>query len=748
VTVVNPPGAMRRVHLSMVLAAAFASGCAPHAVTPAPATYVGVAACARCHATEARAWLGSHHDLAMQVATDSTVLGDFHDAEFRYGAVTSRFFRSERRFMVRTDGPDGKLADYEIRYAFGVDPLQQYLIEFPGGRMQALGIAWDTRSRAQGGQRWFHLHPGERVTHDDELHWTRGAQNWNLQCASCHSTNLRKNYDPTTKTYKTMWSELNVACEGCHGPGSRHVAWAERARARSSRKARGATGAAAMGLLVPLDERHGVSWTGDAATGLPRRSVPRTTVVEVETCARCHSSRTRMFDDDAPGSPLLAAHLPALLTGDHYYADGQVEGEVYEYGSFLQSRMYHEGVTCSDCHDPHRLALRVEGNALCLQCHDARYDAAAHHHHAPGTIAARCVTCHMPSRTFMVVDERHDHSFRVPRPDLADSLGTPNVCASCHPGKPTGWALARMREWYGHAPSGFQRFAPTLAAARRDDADAAARLVSLASDQGQPAIARATALAALGPASGSGDVIRASLVDPDPLIRLAGVLAASEAPSDQRWGLLLGELQRDSLRVLRALAGGALAGVPLERIPAESRDRLARAKADYVAAETENADQPFGLVNLAAFHLAEGDATQAERELRAALEIDPDWVPAVVNLADLLRATGRDAEGETVLRNGLARQPESAALHHALGLLLVRRKQYDLALDELGRAATLAADDPRFVYVYAVALADLGRTRQALTVVERALARRPGDRALGELSVQLRSAEATAPGGR
>jgi tetratricopeptide (TPR) repeat protein len=299
-----------------------------------------------------------------------------------------------------------------------------------------------------------------------------------------------------------------------------------------------------------------------------------------------------------------------------------------------------------------------------------------------------------------------------------------------------------MREWYGHAPTSFQRFAAALAAARHGGADAAARVVAMATDAQQPAIARATAIAALGPAA--SDAIRQALNDTMPLVRLGGVLAASEAPLDQRWSLLLGELHRDSSRVLRALAGGALAGVPVERIPAESRARLMRAKADYVAAETENSDQPFGLVNLAGFHLAEGDAALAERELRQALEIDPDWSPASVNLADLLRVTGRDAEGESVLKAALTRHPESAALHHALGLWLVRKKQYDLALDELGRAATLAPDDPRFAYVYAVALADVGRPRQAQAVVDRALRRRPGDAALLELSTQLRASGTTA----
>jgi len=679
----------------------------------------------------------------MQPATDSTVLGNFRDATFAYDAVTSRFFRRDRAFMVHTDGPDGRLADFEIRYTFGVYPLQQYLVGLPDGRMQALGIAWDSRPRAEGGQHWFHLYPGEHVTHDDELHWTRAAQNWNLQCAACHSTDLHKNYAPATKTYRTTWSDVNVACEACHGPGSRHVAWADAAPGTRgpgrTASAPDAGGPAAMGLVVALDERRGVSWVRDAATDLPRRSRLRATDREIETCARCHASRTRMFDDDPPGSPLLASHLPALLTSGLYQADGQLEGEVYEYGSFLQSRMHHEGVTCSDCHDPHRLSLRVEGNALCVQCHDpARYDAVSHHHHANGSPAAQCVTCHMPAKTFMVVHPRHDHSFRVPRPDVADSLGTPEVCASCHAGKSPGWALERMRAWFGHGPEGFQRFSGALGAARRGSEAARARMLALAADRGEPAIARATATATLGawPDPGSLGAIREALGDPDPLVRLGGVLAAGDVPREARAELLAPAL-RDSVRVLRALAGGALAGEPGDRLSAEARAALERAKAEYVAAETENSDQPFGLVNLGNFRLQEGDVAGAERAFRDALDIDPDWIPAAANLADLLRATARDREGESVLRASLAREPAAAALHYALGLCLVRQQRRAAALEELGRAASLAPDEPSFALAYAVGLEDAGRTREALAVVRRGLAHRPGDRALAEMATRL-----------
>src|SRR5258707_7015505 len=148
----------------------------------------------------------------MKEATEQTVLDDFNNATLTHFGVASSFYRKDGRFLVRTDGPDGALHDYEIAYTFGVYPLQQYLIAFPGGRYQALTICWDTRPVEDGGQRWFHLHPDEEILHSDILHWTGPYQNWNFMCAECHSTNVRKGYQLGTDSYQTTWSEINVSC--------------------------------------------------------------------------------------------------------------------------------------------------------------------------------------------------------------------------------------------------------------------------------------------------------------------------------------------------------------------------------------------------------------------------------------------------------------------------------------------------------------------------------------------------------
>ena len=327
---------------------------------PAIPDYVGSQTCQRCHNPEYQAWRGSHHELAMQPANERTVLGDFDDHRLSHFGVTTRFFRDGNAFMVTTEGPEGSPETYEVLYTFGVSPLQQYLVAFPGGRMQALSLAWDSRPQGEGGQRWFHIYPDEAIAPGDELHWTELSHNWNSMCADCHSTNLRKNYDATSRTFATTWSEVNVACEACHGPGGNHVDWA-------SQKPGWQRHADTRGLAVQLDERAGVQWQMLPGSPNAPRSEPRTSQKEVDMCARCHARRSPISVGSEPGAAFLDHYLPTLLTEGMYHPDGQIDDEVYVYGSFVQSKMFAAGVTCSDCHEPHSLALRTPGNGVCLQ---------------------------------------------------------------------------------------------------------------------------------------------------------------------------------------------------------------------------------------------------------------------------------------------------------------------------------------------------------------------------------------------
>jgi len=709
--------------------------------------YVGAQTCAQCHQAEYQRWQGSHHAQAMQPATEPTVAGDFKDASFSYAGVTSTFFRRDGKFMARTDGPDGSLQDYEIAYTFGVYPLQQYLIGFPDGRYQALGIAWDSRAKEQGGQRWFHLYPDQNLTHRDPLHWTGLQQNWNYMCAECHSTNLRKNYDPQRRRFNTTWSEINVSCEACHGPGTDHLAWASKEGDWQKLDRN-------KGLAIALDERRGlhfqfrvlamqglnlavaalnsppsVLWTAKPASALP--STPRIASREQELCARCHSRRGQFWEDYVFGQPLLDTHRLALLTPDLYYPDGQIKDEVFEHGSFLQSKMQARGVSCSDCHEPHSGKLRAAGGKVCLQCHlAAKYEAPQHHFHPAGSPSADCIACHAPATTYMIVDPRHDHSFRIPRPDLTVKLGVPNACNRCHQDQSAQWAAEQVRTWYGKVPVGHQQFAEALHVGALDAPGARELLLALVRNPEQPPIARASGVALLGEwlDPKTFEALRPLLADPDPLLRSTAARGLDALPPELKIRHLL-PLLEDPVRQVRIEAARTLAAVPKESLDESQRRAVQRGVTEVIASEQTNADRPESYLNIGLIHLDQGQFDPAAAAYRAALELQPAFTQAAVNLADLYRIQGREGEGEKTLRQALALDPHNAAAHHALGLLLIRQKRLLEALAALAEAARLGSDNARYGYVYAVALNSAGQgQQQAIQTLETVLAKHPNDR--------------------
>lgn len=694
--------------------------------------YVGRQACVNCHAEQDKLWQGSHHDLAMQEANQQTVLGDFRNVEFSKDGVITRFFYKNGRFLVNTDGPDGKLADFEIKYTFGVAPLQQYLIEVTGGRLQALSIAWDSRTKEQGGQRWFHLYPNNKIDYKDELHWTKRSQNWNFMCAECHSTNLQKNYDSDSRTYNTDWSEIDVACEACHGPASQHVAWAERRPGFENINAR------TKGLIVLLNGHRDTKWVIDPASGNAQINVPQGANNEVQVCARCHSRRTQL-SGDYRYELLMDTHLPSLLQKTLYHVDGQIKEEVYEYGSFLQSKMYQVGVICSDCHEPHSLKLRAPENEVCLQCHAVnKYDSTTHHFHDMGSAGSYCVDCHMLSKTYMVVDSRRDHSFRIPRPDLSERFGTPNPCIECHANKSNRWAANMLQEWYGHSPKGHQDYAEALYAIRSEAMDAKARLATLLQDKNQPVIARATAIeeSSMWLNKGSLPALVDALSDPDPMMRGAGLKGLEPLPLELRWALAHKHL-RDPVRGVRAMAVVTLADISVERMTLGEQADFLGAVDDYLGMLRFNADDPSAQVSMGNLYAVRDESVQAERAYREALLLDPDWVPGYVNFSDFLHQVNRDGEGAALLHEAISRHPKTGILHHSLGLLQVRTKNLAEALVSLKQATELEPEETRFSYVYAVALHSAGYMQEAQSVVQSALMRTPNDSSLNVLKAQL-----------
>ena len=627
-----------------------------------PARFVGAAVCGSCHSAEAADWRSSQHAMAMQDARDSgAILGRFDSTRAIVAGVTSTFLRRDGSYVVNTEGADGKLHDFAIRYAFGVYPLQEYLVGLGGGRVQPIDVAWDSRPASAGGQRWFSLFPGPRIGHADERHWTGRMMNWNYMCADCHSTAVRKGYDAKTDSFHTTWSEINVACEACHGPGSNHAAWARYPgwlRKLASRDNR---------LPARLDERRGVTWTLPSSANIAVRSASRTTDREIEVCAQCHARRAHVADGYTAGARFFDFYTPYLLTSDLYFADGQQLDEVYTYGSFLQSKMYHAGVTCSDCHEPHRAKPRLAGNAVCTQCHRAAvYDTSAHHFHQRESAGASCVSCHMPTRTYMQIDPRHDHSIRVPRPDLA-RFGIPDACTSCHADRGAQWATEELRRRGRDSVRGFQDFADAFLLDDQRSPEAPTALAKLAANAAEPAIVRASAIVRLAAYPNQSGLAARHAKDPNPLVRLAVLQLTEAIPPEQR-AAIAGPGLSDSLRSVRIQAAWVLAPVA-----ATLRDTTARAFSaaarEFVESQRYNADRAGNRVLLGAFYANRGQLDSASAEFEAAIRLSASSARAYLGIATVREAQGRSADAVQALERGLVANPTDPDLRAALAAL-------------------------------------------------------------------------------
>lgn len=657
---------MRSLQVRLVLAAVLctvATAALGQTEEPEKApVYVTSQTCIDCHRAAGKDWATSHHAQAWNEPTERRVHGDFDSKTFEHRGIVNLFSEDGGQFFVTTQGPDGQPRKFKVVGTVGVVPLQQYLVETEPGRQQALDTAWDKQK-----ERWYQLYPDQDLPPGDGLHWTGPYKNWNSRCAECHATGYEKNYAPQTRRYSSTQAEIGVGCEACHGPGSAHVAWA---------KDRGSFEASAW---------HGVKDHG-FTIGFNRQS-PET---EIQLCAGCHSRREPFGDaSPLPGTAFHDSYRLALLRDGLYHADGQIRDEVYVYGSFLQSRMYARGVGCTNCHSPHSGALKAQGNAVCTQCHNpsgnpdfptlkqTEYDSQEHHFHEPGSDGAQCRNCHMIERVYMGIDARRDHSFRIPRPDLSVSLGTPNACTDCHADKSAAWASEAVAAQFPDSSSRGGHYATSFAAARQgsDDAAVVTSLIEIALSAEPAGIVRATALDLLQRYA-TPEIARQTtglLQEPDALVRAAAIpLQRAAAPSlrVERLGALL-EDERRSVRIeaaralLDILAGGGAPALGRSAGPAiEDYQRSLAAKADFP--ETQLA--------IAGMALVFRNYPMADRAFSEAVAMDPQRVEAWVMIARIRAALGDSQGAAQALAAGLAANPNDANLTQGLDELLGSRR--------------------------------------------------------------------------
>jgi predicted CXXCH cytochrome family protein len=635
----------------------------------------------------------------MEPPSSETVLGDFNNTDFVYFGRNTRFFKEGESFRVTTENQQGESQTFSVAYTLGYRPLQQYIVDLGNGRLQALPFAWDNRDRKIGGQRWFHLYPNEDVAPGNPLFWTRPLQNWNHMCGDCHTTGFAKNF--SNGKFESRWSEIGNGCESCHGAGSAHI--------EARQTSRSDTGM-------------------EAAIGALRKQQG-----QVDQCGVCHARRVRLSDASSHDGleVMLETWRPQLPQDDLYFVDGQIREEVFEIGSFLQSRMAAEGVLCTDCHDPHTSRLKAEGNALCTQCHDAEaFDSSRHHFHTSGTPGAQCVECHMPARTYMVVDPRRDHRFAIPRPDLSDSLATPNPCVNCHAGRSNSWAADAVRKQVTMR-RGSQTLRETWGATAwqltHEQTGATESLSKLVEDPSVNPILKAALLASVKtPTQESFAIARSQLSASDSLIRLGAVQFAAALPLTQSTPLLI-DLARDPSRAVRLEVARLLMGTEKNSLSAVQRDALNAAIAEYRMGLSRDDDRTEALTALAGLQMAEGDPGAAHASFQKAVQRDETSLVTLLNYADFHRAQGNDAQAERLLTRAVSLYPDSADAHLALGLLRVRQKRTTEAIPELARAVQLAPTNGNYAYVYAVGLYSTGEVDSAFSVLEKARASFPAN---------------------
>jgi predicted CXXCH cytochrome family protein len=629
--------------------------------------YAGTESCIECHEKEYYEWLGSHHDQSMMIASDSSIKGDFNNITFYNQGVYTRFYRDGEKYMVNTEGKDGKYHDYEILYTFGTEPLQQYIVEFPRGRYQCLRIAWDTDS-----SKWFDLYPDFKIASSEWIHWTGGGMNWNTACADCHSTNLRKNYFNEPDSFNTEYTIINVSCEACHGPSKVHNEF-----------------------VGSEDFDESDAYDASPHLFMIRRDSSET---QVDQCARCHSRRVQ-FTEAYNHDGFFEDHYMGEILADHlYYPDGQILEEDYVYSSFIQTKMYYNDVKCTNCHNPHTTKLKYEGNKLCLQCHEKeKYDVYEHHFHQADSTGASCISCHMDGAYYMVNDYRRDHSFRVPRPDLSVEYGVPNSCISCHTDSTNEWARDWVIEWYGLER--VKNYADVLCLGSTRTEEAVPELVKLVNDKTQPAIARATAVWYLGFINTelSNQTIFNAVGDPNPQVRYVVTEVMQNFPSDIRYQYLA-PLLKDPYRSVRVMAMDGLTDVPMNRFNEDLRDAYLKVLPEYKAMLNMRADFTGGQAMIARFNERQGRPEAAEKALKKAIGFDTLFNIGRVNLAHLYHNQGKNQEAIDLFRLVIKMEPQYDPAYYSLGLLYAETGDMNQAIRYLAQSIDINPGNLRAYY--------------------------------------------------
>lgn len=648
--------------------------------------------CLSCHQEEVAHWQSSHHAKAMGRAEDGAFLGRFDGSGAEYLGLQFRFHQNDGEYRLKVSDADGNVQEYRIAYSLGITPLQQYLAEGENGRWQAIPVVWDTRPEKAGGQRWYAL--------ESDLSWQHPAFTANGNCIDCHSTGFSKNFDADSDSFNTKWQFEGISCSACHGDTAAHLKWAQRAGASDQGASnRGESGPPHYGFKRSLQHRSEWQFVDGKSIAVRKDQYPPQ---DLQSCARCHALRDRI-EPAAVEQPLADQISLHPLSAPHYFADGQIRGEVFVTGSFLQSKMHAAGVSCSDCHQAHSSELKAEGDALCLRCHQAVHFATPEHHKHPSKTVA-CVDCHMPATTYMGVDDRRAHRFGIPDPELSEQLGSPSPCRDCHSNRSAKELAASVK-----APQLPRRISKALTG----DSQAQQQLLSQIADDSLAPVWQGSMLSSLLPASDASlGVAVAKLQHADDMVRAAAIRHIQRAASANQRAHFLMPMLKDPALSVRLAAAEALAGSE----PKSEQDKAIWQQQQNALDEqlTADLDVPQGRMRYGNVLLERGHPSAAAAQYRAAVNMDPEFVPAMLALARLSERHKSEHSPLFWLDKAVAAGPQQGLGYYARGLYKVRQRQYEAALSDLARAAELDPGNGDWQYTYAVALENMGHAQQAI----------------------------------
>jgi len=675
------------------------------------ALYAGSASCKECHETAYAGWETSNHGLAERNYREDMDKQAFSPRRtLVHGKDRSdTFLDADGVATILTRGLGNERREYPVVRVIGNDPLRQFLIAAPGGRLQTCDVSYDPHK-----DEWFDVYGDEEREPGDWGAWTGQGMNWNAMCAACHNTRLRKNYEPKTNSYHTKMAEMTVGCEACHGPMKDHVEWQK----------------------TPPPGYSKEDLENNKKLGLSDPTVKRQTRDQMlDTCGACHSRRAEVTGDLIPGEP-YHDHFSLVVTDetDTYYPDGQVRDENYAFASFLSSRMHHVGVRCGDCHEPHSNKRLIPGNMLCMRCHMGGTEPPApvinpdtHSPCTPGTPGHDCTSCHMPQTTYMQRHPRHDHGFTIPDPLLTREFGIPNACNRCHTDKDTEWAVKAADDFYGEKLNRPTRARAILVArARRGEADAREGLIRMLATEEIPAW-QATACHLLERWVLDPDVTRALLEqisnNKSPLVREAAAraLVHQVRSGNEEVANALRPLLDDKSRSVRVAAAWALVA---------TLDLTIQAGRELSHMLDINSDQPAGRMQLSQFAYLRGDTPTAIRQIRKAIEWDPNSPPFHHDLAILLSSSGDLAGAISSLQKAIDLAPQDAEYHYKLALALAETGDIQKAVPSLEKTVALDPSNGRAWYNLGLAYNGMNRPQDAISALLKGETAEPSDPAI------------------